>query len=54
MAPSAQPVNWRRLAVHAAQVVIEQVDVATSDLKRRGAVPEDPLQREDIAPVGKE
>jgi len=37
-----------------AKIVIEQVDVATSHLKRRGAVPEDPLQREDVATVGKE
>jgi len=29
--------------VYRAKIVIEQVDVATSDLKRRGAVAEDPV-----------
>jgi hypothetical protein len=33
-------------------VVVEQSDVAASDLKRRGTVAEDPLEREDVATIG--
>jgi len=36
------------------QIVIEKVDVASRDLKRGRAVPEDALQAEDIATVGEE
>jgi hypothetical protein len=34
-----------------AYVVIEQPDIAASDLKGRGAVAEDPLERKDVAAV---
>ena len=40
---SAEPIDGRRVAVYRAKIVIEQVDVATSDLERRGAVAEDSL-----------
>ena len=40
----AETIDWRRLAVDGAQVVVEQVDVAARHLKRRRAVAEDPLQ----------
>ncbi|MCI0582615.1 MAG: hypothetical protein L0227_06915 [Chloroflexi bacterium] len=36
------------------QVVIKKVYVSTGDLKRRGAVAEDPLQGEDVASVAQE
>jgi hypothetical protein len=51
---SAEPIDGRRVAVYRTKIVIEQVNVATSDLQWRGAVAEDPLQREHVAPVGKE
>jgi hypothetical protein len=33
-------------------VIVDQSDIAASDLKRRGAVAEDPLEREDVAAIG--
>jgi hypothetical protein len=40
--------------VDVTQVVVEQTNIAAGHLKGRRAVPEDPLQREDVAPVREE
>lgn len=47
----SEAIDRRGSSVCSADIVVEQTNIAAGDLKRRGAVAEDPLEREDVAAV---
>lgn len=47
-----QAIERRSAPMGSPNVIVDQSDVAAGDLKRGGAVTEDPLEREYVAAVG--